>query len=922
LRAGSDGRDLIRARFAALSKEANLGARLFLFRTQLQSEAVSIKSSINYFRGRRPVAVASSIDRWWQNWPKTHAYVASTAFFPTSVDEIVEAVQAVEAAQQPVRAVGGGWSFTDAPLPGSVATNRPDFNGADAMAKLLPLAEGFPPDGQSSIASLQGGNAGLIGYDKNNNRVVGGAAPNVAPLEALLAGPQPQPVAIINTSSLKSMLPLFDILSKEAAETLAPNTDTHYFHVEAGIRMDDLQTLLDMQSPRLQLGATGGNPGATLAGTISTATHGAEFNQALLIDRVRAIHFVGPGGQQWWIEGEKPVASTRKLRAKFPGIQVISGSRVVDGLSAQDWLNAVVVSMGSLGVIYSVVIEVPTLQGFEQVTNQTTWSNLLGQVGAALAPPQTADGVKTILRNPSDPQFGSANTLIAKAVTGQSPFVGMFNGGIIGAAENFYADLAFNPNPTVTRNRDAPPDDRDIWIVNRRDQPLPFDQQPPQAAGFSDYVNAIVNNLKAAFGGDVAALVARLAEVYAVVDPLHIDIPLPHADIAALHVDIADTININPHVDVTETINDTPHIDTPGAHVDVGQHFDLGAHVDISVAFAHGDIGPHLDIAPHVDVSPHVDVAQHIDVAPHVDVAQHVDVAPHIDVTTPHIDLSPGAINIELSGLLLSLINPLLTILNALFGWFQDAADVLSAIVLLPFDLITLVQIIQRITGASDTMDVALGEITGPIAQNRAFDIAQPMLTGLLAAVLGTATSNPGISVGTDVGAIGFPDSGLVGTGLEIAMPVETAFGFLQSQILDAMRDAAAPLFGYVSVRLCPQTTTLMGMQQWPLSVMIEVVGFGDAFGKQFIAQLQQKTLNFVASGGDAMLHWGLENDQVSSAVLNKTPALLRRTQSNPALNQIGAFRQVRASIKSNLGANPANLFPAFDNAFTARMGL
>ena len=69
------------------------------------------------------------------------------------------------------------------------------------------------------------------------------------------------------------------------------------------------------------------------------------------------------------------------------------------------------------------------------------------------------------------------------------------------------------------------------------------------------------------------------------------------------------------------------------------------------------------------------------------------------------------------------------------------------------------------------------------------------------------------------------------------------------------------------------------------------------------------------------MLHWGLENDQVSSAVLNKTPALLRRTQSNPALSQIGAFHQVRASIKSNLGDNPANLFPAFDNAFTARMG-
>jgi hypothetical protein len=59
-------------------------------------------------------------------------------------------------------AVGGGWSFTDASLPGAVATNRPDYNAADAMAGLLPLAEGFPPDGEASIASLQANDSNLI----------------------------------------------------------------------------------------------------------------------------------------------------------------------------------------------------------------------------------------------------------------------------------------------------------------------------------------------------------------------------------------------------------------------------------------------------------------------------------------------------------------------------------------------------------------------------------------------------------------------------------------------------------------------------------------------------------------------------------------------------------------------------------------
>jgi hypothetical protein len=867
------------------------------------------------------MTVARGTNHWWQNWPKTHAYIARTIFFPTNVDEIVEAVTTAESMFTPVRAVGGGWSFTEASLPGGVVTNRPDFNAVDSMTGLLPLAEGFPPDGQTSIASLQANNPNLIGYDKKNNRVVGGAAANVTPLEALLLGAQPQPVGIIDTSSLKSTLPLADILSRAGAASIAPGTGRHFFHVEAGIRMDALETLLDMQSPRLQLGASGGNPGATLAGTLSTATHGAEFNQDLLVDRVRAIHLVGPGGQQWWIEGDRPVASRAKLQTKYPGIRVIAGSGRVGGLRPQDWLNAAVVSMGSIGVIYSVVIEVPALGGFEQTTQQTTWISFLGHVGAVLPGAPSAQQVLTILRNPSDPLFAQANKMIASALKAEPPFVGMFNGGIIGANENFYADLAFNPNPLVTQNRDASPSDRDIWIVNRRNQPIPFDPQPPTKSGLMDSVNAIFSRLKRAFGGNVAALVFRLQQIYSIVDPLHVDIPLPHADIAPVHADVSGRIDINPHVDITERVNTTPHIDTPAAHVDVGQHVDVGPHVDTGFGF-HADISAHADISPHVDVSPHLDIAQHIDVAPHVDVAQHIDVAPHVDVASPHIDLSPGNINIMLTGLLLSAINPLLPVLNALFGWFQDAADVLGSIVLLPFDLAKIVEIINRITGANDTLDVALGELTGPIADANALDIAQPMLTGLLEAVLGTANSSLGISIGTSVGAIGFPDSGLLGAGLEIAMPVETAFGFMQTRILDKMQNPKAPLFGYISVRLCPQTTSLMGMQQWPTSVMIEVVGFGDSFGKAFMRQLQSDAVAFVAKGNDAMLHWGLENDQVTAGLLNQTPALLKPLASTPSLNQLGAFRQVRKLIKTNLGTNPAGLFPIFDNAFTTRLAL
>ena len=54
---------------------------------------------------RRLPHVDIGYNHWWQNWAKTHAYVAQRMFFPTSVDELAAAVKAAEADQRPLRAV-------------------------------------------------------------------------------------------------------------------------------------------------------------------------------------------------------------------------------------------------------------------------------------------------------------------------------------------------------------------------------------------------------------------------------------------------------------------------------------------------------------------------------------------------------------------------------------------------------------------------------------------------------------------------------------------------------------------------------------------------------------------------------------------------------------------------------------------------
>ena len=748
------------------------------------------------------------MNHWWQNWPKTHAYVAGTICFPTTVDELAAAVRLAETSSLPVRAVGGGWSFSDSSLPGATTTTRPDIATADRLAMLLPLAQGFaatattPPAidlTRPSVAVIDPTNGTLLGYD-GRNRVVSTAAASASGLEVTLTGVQPKPVCLIDTRSLKSSLQatLHEILLPAAKAS-----GKHYFHVEGGITIAEMGPLLDAQSPRLVLDASGGNPGATLAGSLATATHGAEQSTPLLVDRVKAVHLVGPGGLQWWIEGDDAIADVDALLARHPCLdrtRIITGLARVHGATPQDWLTAVVVSMGGVGAVYAVVLEVTPLTGVREVVSQTTWWNLLTVV-RNLPVPVLASGkpVASVLQtlglaSENQLRIPTLNPGLSAAITMQVTS-GSFSGRIAAGA-NTYSDLAFNPN----RRADG---DLDCWIVNRDTVPVPFDRQPPATGGMLDVIDAVFSAMADAFGGDVAALVQRLGRVYGFIDPV---------------VGIIQAL-VNPL--------------TPALH------------------------GILQAVVP-----------------------------------------GPGGV---ILGQLLASANPM-----------------------------PLASMVARITAASDTLDVALDAIAAPMTASQSCDLAQPFLTGFLASTLGTAKSNPGIALGTSVGAIGFPGTGLVGAGLEVAMPAAAAFNFIQTEILDRM-NPQSPFFGYVSIRVCPPTRALLGMPQWTPSVMIEVVAFGDAWGRTFMTVLQTSIIAKILAGTlDATLHWGLENELLTSAALRAIPAFKRATpnlaenEANPGvpIDRVAAFTQIRDLIRRADGSNPTTLFRAFDNAFTTRLGL
>lgn len=139
------------------------------------------------------------------------------------------------------------------------------------------------------------------------------------------------------------------------------------YHVEAGITLHELYHRLD-EDFGWALPTLGGSGGQTLAGAISTATHGGDFNLPPLADMVQAIHLAGPGGTQYWIERSAAITDPKMLSTVLPDIHP-------DNIHYDDnWFYSVLVSMGCMGIIYSLVIEARAQFGLSELRARSSWN--------------------------------------------------------------------------------------------------------------------------------------------------------------------------------------------------------------------------------------------------------------------------------------------------------------------------------------------------------------------------------------------------------------------------------------------------------------------------------------------------------------------------------------------------------------------
>ena len=162
------------------------------------------------------------------------------------------------------------------------------------------------------------------------------------------------------------------------------------YHVEAGTRIYELYSRLDRQDPAwpfptdsLDIPALGGSwapptlggaGGQTIVGAATTSTHGGDLNHPPIADMIQAVHLVGAGGRQFWVERARfsarvpaPMSDAGKLAQVLGPLEIIQDD---------DALNACLVSVGRLGIIYSVVLKVVRQYGRRQTRHRREWDEV------------------------------------------------------------------------------------------------------------------------------------------------------------------------------------------------------------------------------------------------------------------------------------------------------------------------------------------------------------------------------------------------------------------------------------------------------------------------------------------------------------------------------------------------------------------
>jgi hypothetical protein len=140
---------------------------------------------------------------------------------------------------------------------------------------------------------------------------------------------------------------------------------THLVWTEAGIRLRELNRILHKRG--LALSNMGGYDAQTVAGVISTSTHGSGIAFGPIADAVRSLDLVAAGGVVYRIEPRDGPTDPDAFRARHPDRELVQDD---------DTFHAVVVGMGCMGIVYGATLAVEPLYCLREVRTLRTWDEV------------------------------------------------------------------------------------------------------------------------------------------------------------------------------------------------------------------------------------------------------------------------------------------------------------------------------------------------------------------------------------------------------------------------------------------------------------------------------------------------------------------------------------------------------------------
>jgi FAD/FMN-containing dehydrogenase len=192
--------------------------------------------------------------------------------------------------------------------------------------------------------------------------------------------------------------------------------------VEAGMRLRDLNQMLAGKGRALL--QMGGYDAQTVAGVISTSTHGSGIGLGAFPDFVRSFDLVAADARVHRIERADGPTDPAAFARGHPDWELHQDDDVFD---------AAVVGLGSMGVVYAATLAVTDAYWLTEVRELSTWSQVRPRLADALAgnrhyevyinPYAGDDGEHRCIvcrRNPAGPTRAGAGRSTASAATGGS----------------------------------------------------------------------------------------------------------------------------------------------------------------------------------------------------------------------------------------------------------------------------------------------------------------------------------------------------------------------------------------------------------------------------------------------------------------------------------------------------------------------